>query len=171
MLVYVNVSSDRGEQLLIGIKFMLPNRPVYQVCTVYPLNYVTHYTLTDGPTDRHTQRCQRRGMSNITASLLFLYPAQFPLPWELSASVPRFLQTGIINHRLLSAPRPKNWKWEGHLHCLANFATLEKSRHFGASCLATTHKHSRNIARKIPSWSAIFLKCREVSSEVSQCKW
>ena len=27
----------------------------------------------------------------------------------------------------------------GHLHCLANFATLEKSRHFGASCLATTH--------------------------------
>ena len=60
---------------------------------------------------------------------------------------------------------------EGHLHCLANFATLEKSRHFGASCLATTHKHSRNIARKIPSRSAIFLKCREVSSEVSQCKW
>ena len=56
---------------------------------------------------------------------------------------------------------------EGHLHCLANFATLEKSRHFGASCLATTHKHSRNIARKIPSRSAIFLKCREVSSEVS----
>ena len=60
---------------------------------------------------------------------------------------------------------------KGHLHCLANFATLEKSRHFGASCLATTHKHSRNIPRKIPSRSAIFLKCREVSSEVSQCKW
>ena len=49
----------------------------------------------------------------------------------------------------------------------ALLATLEKSRHFGASCLATTHKHSRNIARKIPSRSAIFLKCREDS----QCKW
>ena len=35
MLVYVNVSSDKGEHLLIGMKFMLPNRPVYQVCTVF----------------------------------------------------------------------------------------------------------------------------------------
>ena len=34
MLVYVNISSDKGEHLLIGIKFMLPDRPVYQVCTV-----------------------------------------------------------------------------------------------------------------------------------------
>ena len=56
---------------------------------------------------------------------------------------------------------------QGHLHCLGKIATLEKSRHFGASCLATTPKLSRNIARKIPSRSAIFLKCREVSSEVS----
>ena len=48
---------------------------------------------------------------------------------------------------------------------------LLTSRHFSASCLATTHKHSRNIAIKIPSRSAIFLKCREVLSEVSQCKW
>ena len=53
----------------------------------------------------------------------------------------------------------------------AIYTALLTSRHFGASCLATTHKHSRNIARKIPSRSAIFLKCREVSSEVSQCKW
>ena len=35
MLVYVNVSSDKGEHLLIGTKFMLPDRPVYQVCTAY----------------------------------------------------------------------------------------------------------------------------------------
>ena len=34
MLVYVNVSSDKGEHLLIGTKSMLPDRPVYQVCTV-----------------------------------------------------------------------------------------------------------------------------------------
>ena len=33
MLVYVNVSSDKGDHLLIGIKFMLPDHPVYQVCT------------------------------------------------------------------------------------------------------------------------------------------
>ena len=33
---YVNVSSDKGDHLfkLIGIKFMLPDHPVYQVCTV-----------------------------------------------------------------------------------------------------------------------------------------
>ena len=35
MLVYVNVSSDKGEHLLSGIiKFMLPDRPIYQVYTV-----------------------------------------------------------------------------------------------------------------------------------------
>ena len=75
-----------------------------------------------------------------------------------------------IAHSSLRLGWAKNINHKGHLHLLANFATLEKSRHFGASCLATTHKHSRNIARKIASRSAIFLKCREVSSEVSQCK-
>ena len=34
MLVYVHVSLVKGEHLLIGITFMLPDCPVYQVCTV-----------------------------------------------------------------------------------------------------------------------------------------
>ena len=35
MLVFViNASPDNGDHLLIGIKLMLQDRPVYQVCTV-----------------------------------------------------------------------------------------------------------------------------------------
>jgi len=34
MLFYGNASSDKREHLLIGTKVMLPDCPVYQVCTV-----------------------------------------------------------------------------------------------------------------------------------------
>ena len=113
-----------------------------------------HLCLNDKFPIKMVMRCKEQLASSIVSA---------QLPWKLYAWGLRLGARGGQNWWLQVKPLLSFFR--------AIYTALLTSRHFGASCLATTHKHSRNITRKIPSRSAIFLKCREVSSEVSQCKW
>ena len=99
MLVYVNVSLDKGEHLLIGILFMLPDRPVSCALFEKIISYIYKQILLHTHGYRIAWMAPKLKWMSSCSNLPLLKPQD-----SLGRFVKNFLDLQKVDHTIRIAP-------------------------------------------------------------------